>query len=87
MKQWRTMYQNVLMLTQLGLSFITPILICLAVCWWLTSRLGFGGWIYIPGLFFGLGSSGMVAYKFYLTIMNREQKEEKKKTVSYNKHW
>ncbi len=86
MKQWRAMYQNVLLLTQFGLSFITPILICLAICWWLTSHLGFGGWVYVPGFFFGLGGSCMVAYKFYLAVVNREQKEEKRKKVSYNKH-
>lgn len=86
MKQWRDMYQNILMLTQLGLSFATPILLCLALCWWLTTRLGLGGWVYIPGFFLGLGSSGMVAYKLYLSVMNREKKESGKKKVYYNRH-
>lgn len=86
MKQWRDMYQNILMLTQLGLSFVTPILLCLALCWWLTTGLGLGGWVYIPGFFLGLGSSGMVAYKLYLSVMNREKKESGKKKVYYNRH-
>lgn len=87
MKQWRDMYQNILMLTQFGISFVTPILMCLAFCWWLTAHLGLGGWVYIPGFFFGMGGSGMVAYKLYLSVMNRERKKEKKDKVSYNKHW
>ena len=34
MKRLSNMYKNVLMLTQFGLSFITPLLMCLALCWW-----------------------------------------------------
>ena len=86
--------KNLALLTQLGLSFITPILACLAFCWWLTTR-GLGGWIYIPGFFFGLGGSFMVAYKFYLAETGHTpegqrpdgaQKQEEKPKVSYNQH-
>ena len=74
MKQWSEIIRNVTMLSQLGLSLITPVLICLAVCWLIVSKTGAGGWVYIPGFFFGLGGSGTVAYKFYLSIKegNRE---------------
>lgn len=74
------------MLSQFGLSFITPLLLCLAVCWWLTAYMGMGGWVYIPGFFFGLGGSFTVAYKLYLSVMKRQKKEEKKKKVSFNRH-
>ena len=74
MKQWSEIIRNVPMLSQLGLSLITPVLICLAVCWLIVSKTGAGGWVYIPGFFFGLGGSGTVAYKFYLSI-NRQQKK------------
>lgn len=86
MKHWAKMYQNILMLTQFGLSFITPLLMCLAICWWLCSRLGIGGWIYILGFFFGLGGSFTVAYKFYLTTMNQQKKEKEKERISFNRH-
>ena len=69
MKQWSEIIRNVTMLSQLGLSLITPVLICLAVCWLIVSKTGAGGWVYIPGFFFGLGGSGTVAYKFYLSII------------------
>lgn len=73
---------------QLGLSLITPVLICLAVCWLIVSKTGAGGWVYIPGFFFGLGGSGTVAYKFYLSINRQQKKENKKKKnkVSFNRH-
>ena len=41
-----------------------------------------------PGFFFGLGGSGTVAYKFYLSIDRQQRKENKKKKnkVSFNRH-
>ena len=84
MKQWSEIIRNVTMLSQLGLSLITPVLICLAVCWLIVSKTGAGGWVYIPGL----GGSGTVAYKFYLSINRQQKKENKKKKnkVSFNRH-
>ena len=87
MKQWTDIIKNITMLTQFGLSFITPLLLCLGGCWWITSHTGIGGWIYILGFFFGMGGSGMVAYKLYLSVNNRQEKEEKKRTkIAYNRH-
>ena len=89
MKQWSEINQKMSpMLSQLGLSLITPVLICLAVCWLIVSKTGAGGWVYIPGFFFGLGGSGTVAYKFYLSINRQQKKENKKKKnkVSFNRH-
>lgn len=87
MKQWKDMYQNIFMLTQFGLSCVAPLLICLAVCWWLTAYLEVGGWIFLAGFFFGLGGSCMTAYKLYRSVMNSERKKKKKEKVSYNRHF
>ena len=86
MKDWSGIFKNITMLTQFGLSFITPLLLCLALCWWLTVRMGMGGWVYIPGFFFGMGGSVMVAYKLYLSVTHRQKKEKKKSKVSFNRH-
>lgn len=48
MKQWSEIIRNVTMLSQLGLSLITPVLICLAVCWLIVSKTGAGGWYISP---------------------------------------
>lgn len=87
MKGWSNLIKNITMLSQFGLSFITPTLLCLAICWWLSSRWGIGGWVYIPGFFFGMGGSGMVAYKFYLSVTKKEKKKEKKTLISFNRHF
>lgn len=86
MKQFMKIYKDLLMLSQLSLSFITPILLCLALSWWLSSYVGL--WVYIPGFLLGLGSAFMVAYKFYLSVTKKEEREKdsKKKKASYNKH-
>lgn len=88
MKKFTEIYKNVVMLTQFGFSLITPLLLCLAICWWLSSHLGVSSWIYIAGFFFGLGGSGMVAYKLYLHIEKKQDQEvkETKKKVSFNHH-
>lgn len=87
MKGWSNLIKNITMLSQFGLSFITPTLLCLAICWWLSSRWGIGGWVYIPGFFFGMGGSGMVAYKLYLSVTKKEKKKEKKTPISFNRHF
>ncbi len=89
MKKWAgisEMMKNITLLTQLGLSLVTPLLVCLALCWWLCARVGLGGWVYIPGFFFGLGGSGMSAYKVYMTVIGRAHREGKEDKISFNSH-
>lgn len=88
MKVGTDFLKNITMLTQFGLSLVIPVLLCLAGCWILTSRFGIGGWIFIPGFFFGLGGSAMVAYKLYLSVQKQEKREKKKNKnkVSFNRH-
>ncbi|MGN1141398.1 MAG: AtpZ/AtpI family protein [Oliverpabstia sp.] len=86
MKKWADIIKYITAFTQFGLSFVTPLLLCLGVCWWLSVHTGVGGWVFIPGFFFGLGGSFMVAYKLYLSVTKREKKEKKKEKVSFNRH-
>lgn len=88
MKYWSDAVKNLTMLTQFSLSLITPLLLCLLLCWFLNNRTDVGGWIYILGFFFGMGGSGMVGYKLYLSVMGKHKKEEKKKKekISFNRH-
>ena len=82
MKQWSEILRNVTMLSQLGLSFITPLLLCLALCWFIISKTGVGVWVYIPGM----GGSATVAYKFYLSVNKQEKKKHKKNKIYFNRH-
>ena len=81
MKQWSEIIRNVTMLSQLGLSLITPVLICLAVCWLIVSKTGAGGWVYIPGFFFGLGGSGTVHINFIFLLTDSRRKRTKRRKI------
>lgn len=76
------------MLTQFGLSLVIPLLICIGICWFICDRTNVGAWIYILGFFFGLGASFTTAYKFYMTTMEKQKREEKEKKpkISFNRH-
>ena len=77
------------MVGQLGLSLLMPLLMCLFICYLLTTRLSLGVWVYIPGFIMGLGSSWMTAYKVYLSVVHKEEKKKLKRgpdEVSFNKH-
>ncbi len=86
MKRWTKALGNISMLTQLGLSLIMPMLLCIALCYYLTTHWNIPGWIYIPGIFFGLGGSFASAYKFYRLVMKNEQKNERADSMSFNTH-
>ena len=85
MKKWGDIIKNMTLLSQFSLSFITPLLLCLLICWWMSTSLGIGEWIFIPGFFFGLGGS-FTAYKLYLSVTGHQKKEKKKNKVSFNRH-
>ena len=85
-KQLREAFKNLTMLSQLGLSLVVPILVCLFLCYWLTTSFSVGGWIYIPGFIFGIGSSCMTAWKFYNSVILKNKKD-KKKPPSFNDHF
>ncbi len=86
MKNWSELIKNLAMLTQFGLSLITPLLICLGICWYLETHTGVGSWIYIAGFFFGLGGSGTFALKTFRRISDKEQKKKKDQDISFNRH-
>ena len=85
MKKWNDIAKNLALLTQFGLSLITPLLLCLGICWYLENHGGLGGWVYIPGLILGLGGSGTYAWKFWRSVEGKQAKKPKK-GISFNRH-
>ena len=78
MKQWSEILRNVTMLSQLGLSFITPLLLCLALCWFIISKTGVGVWVYIPGFFFEWVVRQPCIQSFICRSINSKRKNIKK---------
>ena len=83
-KQWMELAKNLTMLTQLGLSLVTPMLGCVALAWWLAGRYDLGGWIYIPAFIFGLGGSFSFACQIYRTVMAKDEKEKRQYEADLN---
>ena len=77
MRQWTDILKQISMLTQFGLSFITPLL---------CTRAGVGGWVYLIGFFFGLGGSFTVAWKWYRQVQKKEKTSGRAKVRGYNRH-
>ncbi len=87
MRDLTEIMRHITMVGQLGLSLAMPLLLCIFVCYELCTRLGVGVWVYIPGIFFGLGSSFMTAYKVYLSVNRKNGKRERSENeISMNKH-
>lgn len=86
MKDWAAISQRLVMIGQLGLSLLMPLLLCLGACYLLTSRLGLGLWIYLPGFIFGLGGSFMTAYKLWLSVRRKAHEEGEAADTAFNRH-
>lgn len=70
------------MIIQFGLSLVIPVLACVYGAWWLTEHTGVGGWVFIPALILGLGSSCMTWYKLYLANEKKRQGKDAGNTGS-----
>jgi len=86
MMDWITISQRLVMLGQLGLSLLMPLLIALGACYLLSTRLGVGLWVYFPGFIFGIGGSFMTAYKFWLSVKRKAEKENEDDSTAFNTH-
>lgn len=85
MKEWSKAFRNLSILSQFGLSLAMPLLLCLFVAYQLREHFHLSYWIYLPAFFFGLATSFMTAYKFYLSVSKKEKKQETKDRA-FNQH-
>ncbi len=85
MKEWSKAFRNLSILSQFGLSLAMPLLLCLFVAYQLREHFHLSYWVYLPAFFFGLAASFMTAYKFYLSVSEKEKKQETKDRA-FNQH-
>lgn len=87
----RTM-RELVWLTQLGLSIVCPLLLCLLGAVWLRDRFGLGNWVIFLGVALGLGGAFSAAAAFARDIgfLNRsgrgKRNNRKKPPISFNEH-
>ena len=75
-------------LTQLGMSVVAPLVLCIWLGVFLRGQFGLGDWVVFLGVLMGAGSA-FSGFKHSLQLMRREAEADKKKgppPVSYNDH-
>lgn len=78
--------KDLVWLTQLGLSVITPLLLFLLGAVWLRDRFGLGVWVLFLGIAFGLYSSYSSARAFARYWKSRQPKEKGDPPVNFREH-
>lgn len=86
MKAFSEALKQISLIAQLGITLVSPLLLCILICWLLTAKCGIEGWIFLPGILFGLGGSFMSGYKFYMAEKKKSEKDKDKDKVQFNKH-
>lgn len=74
MKMNREVMQNLAMITQLGISMLAPVVLCVFVGYWLDERFGWN--TVIPLLLLGILAGGRNCYLLVLRLV--KGKEDKK---------
>lgn len=69
--------KNLSMLSQLGISVITPPLLCIIATLWLKEKFSLGDWVVIVGIIFGT-ASGIVSLVNYMKIGLKDAKKSQK---------
>lgn len=64
------------MVTQFGISTITPMLLCIFVALWLQNRFGLGDWVVLVGVLMGVGSGFMSMMKMIRQMSELSRKED-----------
>ncbi|MBE6560879.1 MAG: hypothetical protein E7662_07120 [Ruminococcaceae bacterium] len=67
------MISRISLITQLGLSLVTPPLLLLLGALWLQNRFGIGDWILLCAILAGIISGGYAAYNLIRAELHREK--------------
>ena len=76
MKHSKNSYRNLTLITQLGISVIVPIFLCLFIGIWLDNR--FSTWFTIPLLILGFLAGGRNAYIMAKDSIRMDERKKKK---------
>lgn len=84
-----SVFRELVWLTQLGFSIVSPLLLCFLGAVWLRNRFALGGWIVVIGLLLGLGgafSAGLTFYRHTRQLDGAEKRKNGPPPISFNEH-
>lgn len=75
-------FAKLIMVTQLGISLIAPVLLCVFLSVWIQKRFQTGYWVVVVGIVLGIASMINTFYRFY----KDQTDENNKKPPGFNRH-
>lgn len=78
--------RNLAWMTQMGMSVAVPLVLCILSSAWLKNRFDLGGWIFIPGIFLGLGGAVSGLWSCLNAMQHTAQEDDGDFPISFNEH-
>ncbi len=72
----KSVFSALTMVSQFGISTITPMLLCIFAAIWLKNRFGLGDYAILIGIILGIGSGFMSMMKMIRRMSEMSQKED-----------
>ncbi|MFI3169907.1 MAG: ATPase F0F1 [Faecalibacterium sp.] len=90
MKSIAKALEDLVWVGQLGLSLMMPLLLLMLLCYWLTTQMGVGVWVYLPGFLLGIGA-GISSFASFWNLMKKKHLGKQKdkefpQAISFNQH-
>ncbi len=81
-EQRKGTFAKLIMVTQLSVSLIAPVLLCVFLSVWIQKRFQTGYWVIVIGILLGIASMINTFYRFY----KDQTDENNKKPLGFNRH-
>lgn len=85
MRQKKSGFENLVLITQLGINVLTAVFLCVAAGIWLDGK--FGTSLVLPFLVLGILSGGLSAYHMAKRTIEREKEEIEKERKTQIETW
>ncbi len=69
-------FRNIILITQVGISVMVPVFLCVALGVWLDNR--FDSWFTVPLLALGIAAGARNAYVLVMNVVRNEEKQRRK---------
>lgn len=73
--EWFQVLRTAMNVTQLGLSLVAPLLLCVLLTVWLKDRFSLGSWVVLVGIGIGLASMALTFYRFIRGYLHQSRKQ------------
>ena len=86
MLRFNNWIKELVWLSQLGFSLLTPPVICLLLAYIAIEKWSFPAWIMLPAFIFGFGGAFGSFLSFYKYTQRKADKSSKKEPPAFNDH-